>query len=139
MRGGMRELQLWRARRGKAARRGGVRTTSRRPFTSHAPSDALPQERYTDISNLSRSRGISLKSAPLSLVLGTTKGKSHLVNLLDTPGHPNFLDEVAASMRSVDGVVLVVDVVEGVMVGTEKVVEYAIVSRVGAIQCGARV
>jgi U5 small nuclear ribonucleoprotein component len=96
----------------------------------------LPQERYTDISNLSRSRGISLKSAPLSLVLGTTKGKSHLVNLLDTPGHPNFLDEVAASMRSVDGVVLVVDVVEGVMVGTEKVVEYAIVSRV---RCGARV
>ena len=52
----------------------------------------------------------------MSLVLSTTAGKSHLVHLIDTPGHVNFLDEVAASMRLVDGVVLVVDVVEGVSV-----------------------
>jgi 116 kDa U5 small nuclear ribonucleoprotein component len=52
----------------------------------------------------------------MSLVLQTTAGKSHLVHLIDTPGHVNFVDEVASSMRLADGILLVVDVVEGVRV-----------------------
>jgi len=54
----------------------------------------------------------------MSLVLSTTSGKSHLVHLIDTPGHVNFVDEVASAMRLVDGILLVVDVVEGVSVFT---------------------
>lgn len=54
----------------------------------------------------------------MSLILSTTSGKSHLIHLIDTPGHVNFVDEVASSMRLVDGVVLVVDVVEGVRLTT---------------------
>lgn len=50
----------------------------------------------------------------MSLILQTTAGKSHLVHLIDTPGHVNFTDEVACAMRLADGIVLVVDVVEGV-------------------------
>ena len=50
----------------------------------------------------------------MSLVLTTSEGKSHLVHLVDTPGHVNFVDEVASAMRLVDGILLVVDVVEGV-------------------------
>lgn len=50
----------------------------------------------------------------MSLVLSTTTGKSHLVHFVDTPGHVNFVDEVASAMRLVDGILLVVDVVEGV-------------------------
>lgn len=50
----------------------------------------------------------------MSLVLSTTSGKSHLVHIIDTPGHINFVDEVASAVRLVDGILLVVDVVEGV-------------------------
>ena len=84
------------------------------------------QLRYTDVHILERERGISIKAAPMSLVLEGTKGKSHLVNLMDTPGHVNFVDEVAASLRLVDGVVLVVDVVEGVQINTEQIIKYAV-------------
>ena len=84
------------------------------------------QLRYTDVHILERERGISIKSAPMSLILQGTRGKSHLFNILDTPGHVNFVDEVAASLRLVDGVVLVVDVVEGVQINTEQIIKYAV-------------
>ncbi|KAK6612720.1 elongation factor Tu GTP binding domain-containing protein [Botrytis cinerea] len=84
------------------------------------------QLRYTDIHVVERERGLSIKSAPMSLVLQSTKGKSHLLNILDTPGHVNFVDEVASSLRLVDGVVLVVDVVEGVQVNTERIIKHAV-------------
>ena len=82
--------------------------------------------RYTDVHFLERERGLSIKSAPMSLVLQGTKGKSHLFNILDTPGHVNFTDEVASSARLADGLVLVVDVVEGVQVNTEQIIKHAV-------------
>ncbi|KAK9416479.1 putative 116 kDa U5 small nuclear ribonucleoprotein component [Seiridium unicorne] len=84
------------------------------------------QLRYTDTSVIERERGVSVKAAPMSLVLQSTKGKSHLFNILDTPGHVNFVDEVASSLRLVDGVALVVDVVEGVQVNTEQIIKHAV-------------
>lgn len=88
--------------------------------------DTDRNSRYTDSHMLERDRGISIKSAPLSLVLPTTRSKSYLCNLIDTPGHVNFQDEVVAASRLADGVVLVVDVIEGVMCGTEAVIQHAI-------------
>ncbi|KAI0249552.1 Calreticulin family-domain-containing protein [Lactifluus subvellereus] len=88
--------------------------------------NADKQTRYTDTHVLSREREISIKSSPISLILQNTAGKSHLVHLIDTPGHVNFVDEVASSMRLVDGIILVVDVVEGVMVNTEAVIRHAL-------------
>ncbi|KAI1806601.1 P-loop containing nucleoside triphosphate hydrolase protein [Daldinia bambusicola] len=84
------------------------------------------QLRYTDTHVVERERGVSLKAAPMSLVLQSTKGKSHLFNIIDTPGHVNFVDEVAAALRLVDGVALVVDVVEGVQVNTEQIIKHAV-------------
>jgi U5 small nuclear ribonucleoprotein component len=82
--------------------------------------------RYTDVHVLERERGISIKAAPMSLVLQSTKGKSHLLHIVDTPGHVNFVDEVAAAFRLVDGVCLVVDVVEGVQINTEQIIKHAV-------------
>lgn len=48
-----------------------------------------------------------------------------MVNIVDTPGHVNFIDEQASIGRLVDGVVIVVDVVEGVMHGTELAIKHA--------------
>ena len=82
--------------------------------------------RYTDVHLLERERGISIKSAPMSLVLPSSKGKSHLLNIIDTPGHVNFVDEVATAARLVDGICLVVDVVEGVQINTEQIIKHAV-------------
>lgn len=43
-------------------------------------------DRYSDVHELERDRGISIKSMPMSLILPDLKGKSYLINLLDTPG-----------------------------------------------------
>ncbi|KAI0081162.1 Calreticulin-domain-containing protein [Panus rudis PR-1116 ss-1] len=88
--------------------------------------DSDHQLRYTDTHHLSRERCISIKSSPMSLILSNSAGKSHLIHLIDTPGHVNFVDEVASAIRLVDGILLVVDVVEGVMVNTEQIIRHAL-------------
>jgi len=82
-------------------------------------------QRYTDMRLDERDRGISVKTAPMSLVLPNSEGKSYLCTLLDTPGHCNFNDEVTAAMRLADGVLLVVDAAEGVMLRTQRAIQQA--------------
>ena len=91
------------------------------------------QLRYTDPSFLERERGLSIKSTPMSLVLQATRGKSHLFNMMDTPGHVNFLDETAAAMRLADGIVLIADVVEGVQISTEQIIKHAVLEEIPII------
>ncbi|KAG0140391.1 hypothetical protein CROQUDRAFT_136726 [Cronartium quercuum f. sp. fusiforme G11] len=71
-------------------------------------------------------RGISLKSSSMSFVLPNSNNKSYLVHIVDTPGHVNFLDEVTNSLRLVDGALLVVDAVEGVLVTSEKIIRHLV-------------
>eukprot|EP01054_Gregarina_sp_Poly1_P004284 Gregarina_sp_Poly_1__4283@NODE_232_length_11105_cov_98_544211_g205_i0_p1_GENE_NODE_232_length_11105_cov_98_544211_g205_i0NODE_232_length_11105_cov_98_544211_g205_i0_p1_ORF_typecomplete_len1029_score172_03GTP_EFTU/PF00009_27/9e33EFTUD2/PF16004_5/1_1e29EFTUD2/PF16004_5/4_6e03EFG_IV/PF03764_18/4e21EFG_C/PF00679_24/4_4e17GTP_EFTU_D2/PF03144_25/7_9e12EFG_II/PF14492_6/3e10MMR_HSR1/PF01926_23/0_001SRPRB/PF09439_10/0_036GBP/PF02263_19/0_064_NODE_232_length_11105_cov_98_544211_g205_i039937079 len=79
--------------------------------------------RYTDNRVDEQERGISIKATPLSLILSDSRQKSYLINLFDTPGHINFLDEAVCAMRLCDGAVIVVDALEGPMIGTRKLVE----------------
>jgi ribosomal protection tetracycline resistance protein len=67
----------------------------------------------TDSMDIERQRGITIRSAVVSL---TVDGRT--VNLIDTPGHSDFIAEVERSLGVLDGVVLVVSAVEGVQAQT---------------------
>ena len=79
------------------------------------------QERVMDSNPLERERGITILSKNASLRWGDTK-----INIVDTPGHADFGGEVERILRMVDGVLLLVDAVEGPMPQTRFVTRKAL-------------
>lgn len=88
--------------------------------------DPAQEHKYTDTRKDEKERKLSIKSMPMSFILQNSREKSYLVNIMDTPGHPNFIDEVVTSLRIADGILLVVDVIEGITLHGQNIIKHAL-------------
>jgi GTP-binding protein len=84
-------------------------------------SNQVVAERVMDSNDLEREKGITILSKVTAI-----RYKGIKINIVDTPGHSDFGGEVERVLRSVDGVLLVVDACEGPMPQTRFVLKKAL-------------
>ncbi|MCD6482778.1 MAG: elongation factor EF-2, partial [Candidatus Aenigmarchaeota archaeon] len=80
---------------------------------------------YTWFDEQERERQLTIYGANVSMV-HEYKDRDYLINLVDTPGHVDFGGDVTRAMRAVDGTIVLICAVEGIMPQTETVFRQAL-------------
>lgn len=88
------------------------------------------KNQFLDQLELERERGITIKMAPVRMmyhvetlnseyqVLNESQNQNFILNLIDTPGHPDFGYEVSRALEAVEGAILLVDGMQGIQAQT---------------------
>ncbi|KAF8793749.1 Elongation factor-like GTPase 1 like protein [Argiope bruennichi] len=80
--------------------------------------------RYMDSRKDEQERGITMKSSSVSIHYQKDE-ECYLINVIDSPGHVDFVGEVCTAVRLCDGAIILVDVVEGICPQTKTALQQA--------------